>query len=118
MQEILIIINDAPYGTEKAYNAIRLANQLLKDHDDVSVKLFFMADAISCPIDNQKTPDGYYNIAKMLKVFVRKGGVGGTCGTCMDARGIDESSLLKGIHRSNMVEFANWTKDADKVITF
>lgn len=29
----LIIVNDAPYGTEKAYNALRLANQLAKDHE-------------------------------------------------------------------------------------
>jgi uncharacterized protein involved in oxidation of intracellular sulfur len=29
--KILIIINDAPYGTEKAYNALRIANQINKD---------------------------------------------------------------------------------------
>jgi hypothetical protein len=27
-QKILILINDAPYGTEKAYNGLRLAMQL------------------------------------------------------------------------------------------
>ncbi len=32
MQRILIIINDAPYGTEKAYNALRLAMTLQKKH--------------------------------------------------------------------------------------
>ena len=34
MQKILIIINDAPYGTEKAYNALRLANQIGKAHEN------------------------------------------------------------------------------------
>ncbi len=34
-QKILILINDAPYGTEKAYNALRLAVQLGKEHEDV-----------------------------------------------------------------------------------
>jgi sulfur relay (sulfurtransferase) complex TusBCD TusD component (DsrE family) len=29
----LIIINDAPYGTEKAYNALRLAIQIGKDYE-------------------------------------------------------------------------------------
>jgi uncharacterized protein involved in oxidation of intracellular sulfur len=29
---ILILINDAPYGTEKAYNGLRLAMALQKDH--------------------------------------------------------------------------------------
>ena len=33
MHKILIIINDAPYGTEKAYNALRLANQLGREHE-------------------------------------------------------------------------------------
>jgi uncharacterized protein involved in oxidation of intracellular sulfur len=29
--KVLIIINDAPYGSEKAYNALRIAMQLQKD---------------------------------------------------------------------------------------
>jgi len=33
----LIIINDAPYGTEKAYNALRIANQLLRDIENITV---------------------------------------------------------------------------------
>jgi sulfur relay (sulfurtransferase) complex TusBCD TusD component (DsrE family) len=28
MQKILILMNDAPYGTEKAYNALRLPDHL------------------------------------------------------------------------------------------
>ncbi len=32
--KVLIIINDAPYGTEKAYNALRLAMALQKEHAD------------------------------------------------------------------------------------
>lgn len=71
---ILIIINDAPYGTEKAYNALRMANQLLKDHPGTEVNIFLLADAVTCGIANQKTPDGYYNIGRMIKLFVVKGG--------------------------------------------
>ncbi len=40
MQNILIIINDAPYGTEKAYNALRMAMTLQKEHGDkVEIKV-------------------------------------------------------------------------------
>jgi uncharacterized protein involved in oxidation of intracellular sulfur len=39
-QKILILINDAPYGTEKAYNALRLAIQFGKDHAEAEVKIF------------------------------------------------------------------------------
>ncbi|MFH2031753.1 MAG: DsrE family protein, partial [Bacteroidota bacterium] len=53
----LIIINDAPYGTEKAYNALRLAIQLLKDKPDSQVWVFLMADAATCAIPNQITPN-------------------------------------------------------------
>lgn len=116
--EVLIIINDAPYGTENAYNALRLRNQLLKEHQDTKVNIFLLVDAITCGLANQKTPDGYYNIGRMLKIFIRKGGDVKTCGTCMDTRGMTELTLEDGVSRSNMTEFAQWTIDADKVITF
>lgn len=115
---VLLIINDAPYGTEKAYNALRLANQLLKDHPGTEVNIFLLADAVSCGISEQKTPDGYYNIERMMKVFIRKGGKVKSCGTCMDARGIGEQQIREGVQRSNMMEFGQWTIEADKVITF
>lgn len=58
-QKILIVINDAPYGTEKAYNALRLAIQLRNDHADTEVRVFLMADAANCALANQTTPNGY-----------------------------------------------------------
>lgn len=115
---VLFIVNDPPYGTEKAYNALRLANQILKDHPETEVNIFLLADAVFCGIAQQKTPDGYYNVERMLKKFIRKGGTVKSCGTCMDARGIGEQQLQEGVQRSNMTEFGQWSIDADKVITF
>ena len=60
--KILIIINDAPYGTEKAYNALRLAMQIQKDYQNTEVNIFLISDAVACVIPNQNTPNGYYNI--------------------------------------------------------
>ena len=68
----LIIINDGPYGTEKAYNAIRLANQIGKDHSDVEVRIFLLADAATCAIASQTTPNGYYNVSRMLLMAIAK----------------------------------------------
>ena len=48
MSKILIIINDAPYGTEKAYNALRMAMTLQKNHESVNVRIFLLADAVFC----------------------------------------------------------------------
>ena len=115
---ILILINDAPYGTEKAYNALRLAMALQKDHPTVQINVFLMADAVGCAIANQNTPQGYYSIERMLKSVLSKGGKAKACGTCLDARGIRNVQLVEGDEISNMAELAQWTVDADKVFTF
>lgn len=115
---ILLLINDAPYGTEKAYNGLRLAMALQKDHPTVQVNIFLMADAVSCAVQNQNTPQGYYNIERMLKSVLGKGGKVKACGTCADARGIRNVQLIEGAEISNMSELAQWTVEADKVFTF
>lgn len=118
MQKILIIINDAPYGTEKAYNALRMAMTLQKEHAEVEVKIFLLADAVICALPNQKTPDGFYNIERMLKSVLNKGGEIKSCGGCSQARGIDKLPFIEGVQLSNMKEFAQWTVDCEKVLTF
>jgi uncharacterized protein involved in oxidation of intracellular sulfur len=115
---ILILINDAPYGTEKAYNGLRLAMALQKDHPSVQVNVFLMADAVACAVPGQNTAQGYYNIERMLKSVLRKGGKVKACGTCTDARGIRNIQLAEGAEVSNMAELSQWTVEADKVFTF
>jgi uncharacterized protein involved in oxidation of intracellular sulfur len=117
-RKILILINDAPYGTEKAYNALRLAMQLGKEHEDVEVRVFLMADAANCAIANQNTPNGYYNIERMLKAVLLKGGKVKICGSCAEARGLKNLPLIEGTEISTMAELTNWVVDSDKVITF
>lgn len=116
--KILILINDAPYGTEKAYNALRLANQLGKEHVEVEVRIFLMADAVNCAIANQNTPNGYYNIERMFKYSINKGAKIKICGSCADARGLKNIQLIEGAEISTMAEFTNWVVDSDKVLTF
>ncbi|MEK7256308.1 MAG: DsrE family protein, partial [Bacteroidota bacterium] len=106
--KILIIINDAPYGSEKAYNALRLANQLGKEHEAIEVRIFLMADAATCAIADQNTPNGYYNIERMLKLSLHKGAKVKVCGSCAEARGLKNVPLLKGAELSNMAELTNW----------
>jgi uncharacterized protein involved in oxidation of intracellular sulfur len=118
MQKILILINDAPYGTEKAYNALRLANQLNKAHEDVEVRIFLMADAASCALAGQNTPNGYYNIERMMKLSINKGAKVKICGSCADARGLKNLPLIEGAEISTMAELTEWVVDSDKVITF
>ena len=118
MQKILILINDAPYGTEKAYNALRLANQLGKEHEDAEVRIFLMADAALCAVAGQNTPNGYYNIERMLKAVLAKGGKVKICGSCAEARGLKSVPLIEGTEISTMAELTKWVVDSDKVISF
>ncbi len=115
---ILIVINDAPYGTEKAYNALRMAMTLQKEHSEVEIRIFLLADAVGCALPNQKTPQGYYNIERMLRSVINNGGLVKACGGCSEARGISNLSLIDGVEISNMKEFSNWTVESDKVMTF
>ena len=118
MDSILILVNDAPYGTEKAYNAMRLAMQLQKEHPHIEVRIFLMADAVSCAIPNQNTPQGFYNIERMLKSIIQKGGIVKLCGSCADARGLKAIPLIEGTELSTMSQFTLWTVESDKVVTF
>ncbi|HCA78810.1 MAG TPA: hypothetical protein DEP53_03655 [Bacteroidetes bacterium] len=115
---ILLVINDTPYGTEKAYNALRLAMTMQKEHPTVQVNIFLMADAVGCAVANQNTPQGYYNIERMLKSILGKGGKVKACGSCVDARGIRNAKLVEGAEIGNMSELTQWTVEADKAFTF
>ena len=113
----LFILNDAPYGTERSYNGLRLAGALAK-RDGQEVKIFFIGDAAACAKSGQTTPNGYYNIERMIKAVMLGKAELGVCGSCMDARGMTDEELVKGAHRSTMDELTDWTVWADSVITF
>ena len=116
--KILFILNDPPYGTERCYNVLRLANALLKKDPATEVTVFLMADAVSCGRKGQKTPGGYYNLERMLKRFATGAHRLLLCGTCMDARGLTEPDLMDGARRSSMDDLAAATTEADKVLVF
>jgi uncharacterized protein involved in oxidation of intracellular sulfur len=110
----LFILNDGPYGTERSYNALRLAKALAK-RDGETVRVFLMGDAVACAKAGQKVPEGYYNAGDMVRMV---GGEVGLCGTCLDARGIGAGEIVEGARRSTMIELAAWTAEADKVLVF
>ncbi len=116
--KILLIINDAPYGSEKLYNAMRLAMALQRGQTDVEVRIFLMADAVTCALPNQSTPQGYYNLERMLKASITKGALVKACGSCADARGIRELDLIEGAEISTMSQLAQWVTESDRVLTF
>jgi uncharacterized protein involved in oxidation of intracellular sulfur len=115
--KMLIILNEAAYGNERTYNGLRLALSLAKAKE-VELRVFLMGDSVTAAKPFQKTPEGYYNLERMLRGLATKEVPVGACGTCMDARGQTDIDLMAGAHRSSMAELTTWTIWADKVITF
>ena len=115
--KILVILNDPPYGTECSWNGLRLAGALAK-REGVEVRVFLFGDAVGCALANQKLPDGYYHLDRMVTAVVRHGGEVGCCGTCMDARAFAEVALVDGARRSSLEEVTEWTIWADNVVSF
>ena len=119
MQKILIIINDSPYGTEKAYNALRMAKTLQEEPlGEVDVKIFLVSDGVFCGLRNQETANNSYNIEEMLKTVIENGGEVKSCSGCAKSRGIYNLQFIEGVKHSNMKEFALWTFESDKVLNF
>lgn len=73
-QTVLVLVNNAPYGDERPYNALRLAMDLAK-RSGVQMRLFLLADGVFCARRGQQTPSGYYNIERMVKFLVQRGRV-------------------------------------------
>ena len=112
----LLILNDAS-GTERSYNGLPLAGALAKRADE-QVRVFLLGDAVTCAMANQRVPDGYYHLDRMIESAARAGAEIGCCGSCLDARGIGDDHLTKGTRRSTLEELADWSGWADKVVTF
>jgi uncharacterized protein involved in oxidation of intracellular sulfur len=115
-EDVLIVLNDGPYGTEKSYNGLRLAIALQARGN--TVKVFLMADAVSCGLPGQETPPGYYNIGEMLERVLAKGGRVAACGSCMKARGLSVDGMVKGVEQGSMALLSEWTEKTSRVHSF
>lgn len=116
MANTLFILNDSPYGTERSYNAIRLATSLSKQEGE-RARVFLIGEAASCARANREVTHSY-NIENMLGTLIKSGVEVAVCSSCMDARGISDGELVQGSRRSSMNELTRWTCEADKVLVF
>jgi uncharacterized protein involved in oxidation of intracellular sulfur len=115
---MLMVMNDPPYGTERTYNGLRLAHNLLRSTEGAEVTVFLMGDAAAAARTGQQTPNGYYNLERMLKGILTRGGTVLLCGTCMDARGLRDADVVEGSRRSTLDELTQLTAAAEKVLVF
>lgn len=73
-RNVLVVINDGPYGSERPFNALRLAIQLAK-RPNVAVRVFLVGDGVQCAVAGQETHEGFYNVERMMTSLVREGEV-------------------------------------------
>lgn len=116
---ILFIFNNQPYdGSDKVYNALRLAKSLHKEGK--KVKIFLMSDAVDMAREIAKKPDFYdYDLVNMLKELFEDGVALGVCGTCLTRCGIYKNQpYFSDSINGTMDMLAKWSIEADKILTF
>jgi uncharacterized protein involved in oxidation of intracellular sulfur len=116
--KVTLVLNDAPYGSEKAFNALRLAMFLQRQHQDLELRIFLLQDAPYCAIPGQSPPAGFYNVEEMLKRVMNAGAAVEACGTCAESRGLKKVPLIEGVKITSTHRLAEWTADSDQVLTF
>ncbi|MEX9251408.1 DsrE/DsrF/TusD sulfur relay family protein [Pseudenterobacter timonensis] len=117
MQKIVIVANGAAYGSESLFNSLRLAIALREQESEAELRLFLLSDAVTAGLRGQKPAEGY-NIQQMLEILTAQGVPVRLCKTCADGRGISDLPLIEGVEIGTLVELAQWTLAADKVLTF
>ena len=70
----VVVVNDGPYGNERSYSGLRTAMALAK-LESARVRVFLMGDGVQCARRGQDTPQGYYNVERMMASLARKGEV-------------------------------------------
>ena len=118
LETLTIIINSAPYGNEKVWNALRLATASISVSIGMSVNVFLLGDAVVAARKGQKPPEGYYNLEKMLRDLLRSGAKVAACGTCLNARALSKEDLIDDIEVGTMLKLAGWIKESSKVFSF
>lgn len=119
MDTVTLILNTAPYGDEKVWNALRLAKALMTGADKMKANVFLLGDAVSTAKKGQKPPEGYYNLEIMLKELVDQGAKVVACITCINARGLKQEELLPGVRVGTTTgDLVHWVKESQKVLTF
>ena len=116
MDRVTIVLQDAPYGNEKAWNALRLSEALIAE--GVSVRIFLYGDSVAMGKKGQKPPEGFYNVEEMLKKLIAKGADVRSCLTCTRARGFTHSDYIEGLTIGKTLDLARWVKEEGKVMVF
>ena len=113
-----IVISSSPYGDERIWNALRLAEALCCSAVGNRVNIFLIGDAANAAKKGQKPAKGFYNIERMLEDLVKVGVCVNVCHTSMNLRGLTEQDLVKGTQMGTITGLSKWIENSEKVISF
>ena len=114
--QVLFLLNEAPYSTDKNYNALRTAIHLQKQRKETKLVVYLMSDSVLCALPNQKTKQGYYNIGDMLKEIMINGGDVRLCTSCAETRGVDK--IIEGGSLGNLTDLTTWMIASDRSFVY
>jgi len=115
-ETVTIIINEAAYGKERAWNALRLAMAMMTK--GVKVNIFLLEDGVTVAKRGQRPPEGYYNLEKMLTQLIQNGTKVRACSTCLQARGLSQTDLVPGAEEGKILDLVEWVKESRSVLSF
>lgn len=118
MKNLLLILNQTPYGNERSHNALRLAHTLSKNPKDARISVFLVGDAVACAKSSQSSTNGNMTPEHMLKSLIENGGSVLACCASLDARGLAGDELVLGVWQGTMEDMAEAILRADQVLTF
>ncbi len=116
MNTVTMVLQDAPYGNEKVWNALRLTEALLTT--GTKVRIFLYGDSVTAAKKGQNPPKGFYNISEMLKAAIDKGVEVRSCLTCTRARGLAQEDLVEGAVIGKTIDLARWVSEGGQVMVF
>ena len=116
MNTVTIVLQDAPYGNEKVWNALRLTQALVTVGS--KVRIFLYGDSVTAARNGQNPPRGYYNIGEMIEGLIDKGVEVRACLTCTNARGLKQEDFVHGAIIGKTLDLANWIHEGGQVMVF
>jgi tRNA 2-thiouridine synthesizing protein D len=116
MVTFTIIINEAPYGKERALSALRFA--ATADIESNKVRIWLFENGVYLAKKGQKPAQGIINCGELLKNLIDGGAEVKACVVCVEARGLTQADLLDNVKTATVHELVEWTANSDKVIVF
>lgn len=116
-KNILILVNAAPYGSERSFSALRIAATLTLHDERPNVRLFFMSDAVGIAVSGQGTAE-IQTHELMLREIIGDGAEVKLCKSCVSARGLQNAKWIEGVSIGSLDDLARWTLEADSTLCF